>query len=223
MESLLFSELRLTKTNSILNDVYLNAAIVPNQSWSRLEQGHFCPIGVFLKSFLPFFPSVPISLSRLDSAHICSHCSPLCPYHISPSDRALICSTSSQQSGLPNNAMTKRIWKLSCGNLCQPEGSLCKCLSVNFSRVSSEWLGMARVPPPPSSAYWPPHSHVRFFSDNTSEPVLVGQQPPPSLLSHRLSQEAAAPAVRLPHTHTHGSQSAKPCSHIAPSAVFPGT
>ena len=223
LESLLFLELRLTKTNLIMNDVYLNAAIVPNQSWSRLEQGHFCPIGVFLKSFLPFFPSVPISLSRLDSAHICSHCSPLCPYHISPSDRALICSTSSQQSGLPNNAMTKKIWKLSCGNLCQSEGSLCKCLSVNFSRVSSEWLGMARVPPPPSSAYWPPHSHVRFFSDNTSEPVLVGQQPPPSLLSHRLSQEAAAPAVRLPHTHTHGSQSAKPCSHIAPSAVFPGT
>ena len=55
LESLLFSELRPTKTNLILNDVYLNAAIVPNQSWSRLEQGHFWPIGVFLGASFPFF------------------------------------------------------------------------------------------------------------------------------------------------------------------------
>ena len=144
-----------------------------------------------------------MSSSDLEILLLLTFC-PLCPSHISPSDRALICSTFSQQSGLPNNAMTKKIWKLSCGNLCQPEGLLCKGLSATFSRVSSEWLGMARVPPPPSSAYWPPHSHVRFFSDNTSEPVLVGQQPPPSLLSHRLSQEEEAGGGRLlPHTHTH--------------------
>ena len=85
----------------------------------------------------------------------------------------------------------------------------------NFSRVSSDCLGMARVPPPPSSAYWPPHSHVRFFSDNTSEPVLVRSSPhPPCFLTgFRRRQRRDCHT----HTHTHGSQPAEPGSHRTPS------
>ena len=119
--------------------------------------------------------------------------------------------------------MTKKIWELSCGDLCQPDGSLCKCPCVNFSRVSSEWLGMARVPPPPSSAYWPPHSsHVRFFSDNTSQPVLVGSSPhPPCFLNGFRRRQRQRRRDCHTRTHTHGSQSAEPSSHTTPSAVFP--
>ena len=129
---------------------------------------------------------------------------PLCPSHISPSDRALICSTFSQQSRLPT--MTKKIRKFSRQNLSRPEGSLCKRLCANFSRVSSDWLGMARVPPPPSSAYWPPHSHVRFFSDNTSEPVLVSgssPHPPCFLTGFRKRRRRRAGGDCHTHTHTH--------------------
>ena len=58
------------------------------------------------------------------------------------------------------------------------------------------------MPPPPSNAYWPPDSHVRFFSDNTRR---TGWSPHPDRLSHRLSQlldQEAAAAQRWHTRHT---------------------
>ena len=193
--------------------------MIPTQSSSQLQKGHFWPIRACLRAFasLVFWENFT-SLSWFSShLHIFSH------FAVWPRPHLLHIFTTKWTSQVPNNAMTKKIWELSCGDLCQPDGSLCKCPCVNFSRVSWEWLGMARVPPPPSSAYWPPHSsHVRFFSDNTSQPVLVGQQPPPSLLSHRLSQEAAAAAAGLPHTqtHTHMGHSLRNLALIRPPVPY---
>ena len=108
---------------------------------------------------------------------------PACPSHVPPSDRALISATFSQQSRL--RRATKKVFNFSSRNLRRHKGRPQRGLRANFSRVSSDWFRAARVPPPPSNAYWPPDSHVRFFSDNTRR---TGWSPHPDRLSHRLSQ-----------------------------------
>ena len=125
---------------------------------------------------------------------------PACPSHVPPSDRALISATFSQQSRL--SRATKKVSNFSSRNLRRHKGPPHRGLRANFSRVSSDWFRGARVPPPPSNAYWPPDSHVRFFSDNTRR---TGWSPHPDRLSHRLSQlldEEAAAAQRWHTRHT---------------------
>ena len=95
--------------------------------------------------------------------------------------------------------MTKKIWEFSCCNLSSIQGSLCKCLVLPIFHVCLQsgwgWRGCPRPPPVPTGR---PTPMFDFFLTTPGEPVVVGS-PPPSLLSHRLSQEAAAD---LPHTHT---------------------
>ena len=125
---------------------------------------------------------------------------PACPSHVPPSDRALISATFSQQSRL--RRATKKVFNFSSRNLRRHKGPPQRGLRANFSRVSSDWFRAARVPPPPSNAYWPPDSHVRFFSDNTRR---TGWSPHPDRLSHRLSQlldQEAAAAQRWHTRHT---------------------